>query len=205
MNLNIGYYFFESALDPTLCDKIIDYGLSLPDKQGEIGASLAEGKITNEHLKKRDSHVAFTDDLWILKETVNFVDKANQKAGWNFNWDYTEASQFTKYKINQHYGWHCDSSPVPFSNPQNPKSYGKVRKLSTVCFLSDPKDYEGGEFEFQFRTDEDPTIVTSVKDEFNIKKGSLLVFPSFLWHRVKPVTKGDRYSLVQWHLGYPYK
>ena len=36
-------------------------------------------------------------------------------------------------------------------------------------------------------------------------KGSIVVFPSFLWHRVKPVTKGTRYSLVLWHLGYPFK
>jgi PKHD-type hydroxylase len=38
-----------------------------------------------------------------------------------------------------------------------------------------------------------------------LPKGSIVVFPSFLWHRVKPVTKGTRYSLVLWHLGYPFK
>jgi hypothetical protein len=38
-----------------------------------------------------------------------------------------------------------------------------------------------------------------------LPKGSIIVFPSFLWHRVKPVTRGVRYSLVLWHLGYPFK
>ena len=38
-----------------------------------------------------------------------------------------------------------------------------------------------------------------------LPKGSIIVFPSFLWHRVKPVTKGVRYSLVVWNLGYPFK
>ena len=38
-----------------------------------------------------------------------------------------------------------------------------------------------------------------------LPKGSIIVFPSFVWHRVKPVTKGTRYSLVMWNLGYPFK
>ena len=38
-----------------------------------------------------------------------------------------------------------------------------------------------------------------------LPKGSIVVFPSHLWHRVKPVTRGTRYSLVVWHLGYPFK
>ena len=38
-----------------------------------------------------------------------------------------------------------------------------------------------------------------------LSKGSIIVFPSFLWHRVKPVTKGIRYSLVMWNVGGPFK
>ena len=38
-----------------------------------------------------------------------------------------------------------------------------------------------------------------------LSKGSIIVFPSFVWHRVKPVTKGTRYSIVMWNLGYPFK
>jgi PKHD-type hydroxylase len=37
------------------------------------------------------------------------------------------------------------------------------------------------------------------------QRGSIVVFPSHVWHRVKPVTKGIRYSLVIWNLGYPFK
>ena len=36
-------------------------------------------------------------------------------------------------------------------------------------------------------------------------RGSIVVFPSFVWHRVKPVTSGTRYSLVIWNLGYPWR
>jgi len=43
-------------------------------------------------------------------------------------------------------------------------------------------------------------ICTEIKSQ-----GSLVIFPSFVQHRVKPVTKGTRYSLVIWSLGQPYK
>jgi len=38
-----------------------------------------------------------------------------------------------------------------------------------------------------------------------LPRGSIVVFPSHVWHRVRPVTKGVRYSLVIWNLGYPFK
>jgi PKHD-type hydroxylase len=83
------------------------------------------------------------------------------------------------------------------------QGHGKLRKLSVVISLSDPKDYEGGDFEFQFRGSDDPTLTKIVPE---IKpKGSVLVFPSYIWHRVKPITKGLRYSLVAWVRGNPYR
>jgi predicted 2-oxoglutarate/Fe(II)-dependent dioxygenase YbiX len=60
--------------------------------------------------------------------------------------------------LGQHYGWHCDSWEAPYANKDNPDTFGKIRKLSVTCRLSDPKDYEGGELEFQFRNQDDPTI-----------------------------------------------
>ena len=71
--------------------------------------------------------------------------------------------------------------------------------------LSDPKDYKGGELEFDFRN-KDPDKKPSIQKCTEIlPKGSLVVFPSFVWHRVCPVKKGSRYSLVIWNLGYPFK
>ena len=64
-----------------------------------------------------------------------------------------------------------------------------MRKISLVVFLSDTKDYDGGDFEFQ----EEAKIPA--------EKGSILIFPSFLSHRVTPVTRGLRYSLVNWFIG----
>jgi PKHD-type hydroxylase len=117
---------------------------------------------------------------------------------------FSESCQFTKYKLNQFYDWHCDSWEAPYANPDNKDTNGKIRKLSVTCSLSDPKDYEGGELEFDFRN-MDPDKPTVRKCAEIAPRGSIVVFPSHVWHRVKPVTKGTRYSLVIWNLGYPFR
>ena len=62
-------------------------------------------------------------------------------------------------------------------------------------------NYEGGEFQFAIYNKEKCEIHTP---EFN-KTGSVIVFPSDMEHRVTPVTKGTRYSLVIWFLGPPFR
>ena len=114
------------------------------------------------------------------------------------------ANPFTKYKLNQFYDWHCDSWENVYDNPSNPDTHGKIRKLSVTCSLSAPEDYEGGELEFDFRN-MDPDKPTIRKCAEIAPRGSIVVFPSHVWHRVKPVTKGTRYSLVIWNLGYPFR
>ena len=77
-----------------------------------------------------------------------------------------------------------------------------------TCQLTDGSEYSGGELEFDFRKYEPHAREESKhlrKATEILPKGSIIVFPSFLWHRVKPITRGTRYSLVLWHLGYPFK
>jgi PKHD-type hydroxylase len=69
--------------------------------------------------------------------------------------------------------------------------------------LSNPSDYEGGQLKFQFRNNVDPTIEDTLVDG-NLQ-GNIIVFPSYVWHKVEPVTKGVRYSLVTWTWGPPFK
>ena len=78
-----------------------------------------------------------------------------------------------------------------------------------TCQLTDGSEYQGGELEFDFRN-YDPPIENKINKNIIqakeiLPKGSIIVFPSFVWHRVKPVTQGVRYSLVMWNLGYPFK
>jgi PKHD-type hydroxylase len=211
MNLNNYYYFFKEALTPRFCDEIIKYGKSQQEQLALTGGQtekVNKGKPLEEKdildlKKKRDSNIVWLSDSWIYKELHPYVHQANRLAGWNFEWSFSEACQFTKYGIKQHYGFHCDSWNSPYDNPANPDTHGKIRKLSMTCSLSDPSEYEGGQLQFQFRNEDDPTTTRNCIEI--LPRGSICVFPSHVWHQVTPVTKGIRYSLVVWSLGYPFK
>jgi len=211
MNLENYYYFFKEALTPKFCDEIIKYGKSQQEQLALTGGQtdkLKDGKpLSEEDLKdlkkKRDSNIVWLSEPWIYRELHGYVHEANRRAGWNFEWSFSEACQFTKYKLNQFYGMHADSWNQPYNNPANPDTHGKIRKLSMTCSLSDPSEYEGGQLQFQFRNQDDPTITRNCTEI--LPRGSIVVFPSAVWHCVTPVTKGTRYSLVMWSLGYPFK
>jgi len=210
MNLKNYYYYFSSALPPKLCDDIIKYGLSQSEHMARTG-NYGDRELTKDEIRdmkrKRNSDLVWLNDPWIYKELYPYIHKANTDAGWNFEWNCSENCQFTKYKLNQYYDWHCDSWEEPYNKPNDP-SHGKIRKLSMTCQLTDGSEYSGGELEFDFKN-YDPHMRDELKHVVQCKeilpKGSIIVFPSFVWHRVKPVTKGVRYSLVVWNLGYPFK
>jgi len=211
MNLKYHYWYFKNALSHRICDEIILHGKNKQIELGLIGENIRKiekgKKLTKKDLnnlkKTRNSNVAWLEDVWIYKEIQPYIDMANKLSGWNFQWDYSEPCQFTKYSKNQFYDWHCDSYMDIFKT-DNPNTNGKIRKLSVTCSLTDPKEYTGGELEFDLRN-ANPKINTKIKCKEILPKGSIVVFPSFVWHRVKPVTKGTRHSLVIWNLGHPFK
>ena len=199
------YWYFDKALSNSVCNKIIKAGQKNRPTLARIGSFGDEFKTLNKQqktsLKKiRNSYASFIDEKWLYNLLFPFVQNANQLSGWKFAFDWAEPIQFTRYKKNQHYHWHNDSNNS--QNLSNLKSHGKIRKLSLVASLSDPKDYEGGDFKFQFRNSDDPTREYKVPQL--IPRGSVLVFPSYIWHKVEPITKGTRYSIVMWARGWPY-
>ena len=210
MNISNYYWYFKSALTPKFCDDVIKHGLSKTQGLARTGG-YDKKKLTKDEINyikiKRNSDVTWMDDAWVYKEIQPYIHTANKNAGWNFQWDRSETCQFTKYKHGQYYDWHCDSWDEPYNTP-NTKNHGKIRKLSVTCQLTDGSEYEGGELEFDFRNYE-PHMRDESKHLRKAKeilpKGSIIVFPSFVWHRVKPVTEGTRYSLVLWNIGYPFK
>lgn len=184
------YYYYYKLFSNEFCDNIIKIGNSLMPNYGKIGS-----KESRMNLKYRKSKVSWIKDKNILHPIMLKMQEANVKAGWNFNLDLNLdlEAQFTKYEKNEFYHWHCDS----FMDLQ------RNRKISFTLNLSDPNDYKGGDFEFDFRDSEKklkPHIVKEAKE-----KGSCIIFPSFFFHRVKPVTKGVRYSLVVWLQGDNFK
>jgi PKHD-type hydroxylase len=211
MNLTNHYYFFQSVLTPRFCDELVKYGTMHEEQIALTGGFDRKdpNKLNQQELRdlkqKRDSNIAWLNDAWIYREIHPYIHEANKKAGWNFEWDFSESCQFTKYKLNQYYDWHCDSWDKVYDKPNDPNSHGKIRKLSVTCSLSNPEDYIGGELEFDLR-DRDPDKGQNIRTCTEIlPRGSICVFPSFVWHRVKPVVQGTRYSLVIWNLGRPYK
>ncbi len=210
MNLTNYYWYFQSAIPEHICDDIVRYGHQMQDEMAVTGGYGDPKRLDKNQLKdlkkKRNSDIVWMSDRWIYNEIHPFVRSANVQAGWNFEWDFSESCQFTKYTKGQFYDWHCDSWNKPYIRENsNAPDHGKIRKLSVTVTLSDPKDYKGGELEFDFRQNDPDKPNKKIKCKEILPKGSLIVFPSFVWHRVCPVTKGERNSLVIWNLGYPFR
>ena len=201
MNYKKLFYYFDSAFSPFLCDKIIEEGYSNnPDfaLTGKTGYTRSKKEI--EKTKEiRNSNVSWIDDWWVKKELEPYVKRANEMAGWNFNFTKSEASQFTIYEPGEYYDWHRDAQNYPYTQGEQK---GLIRKLSVTVSLSNPEDYEGGFLEFSRENDFNKKYFYKVREI--LPRGSICVFPSYTWHRVSPVTKGKRLSLVQWNLGDSY-
>jgi PKHD-type hydroxylase len=205
-NINkYSYWLFESIINKSLCEEIIKFGISKNLQKAWVG-NKHKNKLSKKELKEqkkiRKSNVSFFSEPWIYEELNQIIHLANRNAGWNYDWDYNEACQFTEYKKGQFYNWHCDNYQEPYKNHPNPKLEGKMRKLSLTLQLSDPKDYSGGELQFDMTVNKDRPHRETLK---NSPQGTIVVFPSFIEHTIKPVKKGVRYSLVNWSCGYPWK
>ena len=233
MILKYNYFFYQAALDQSTCKKIIDLGLKEIEKRkltegsalgmtndgGEYNDKkkfrLEDKKISDlpekdiKNIVTRDSDVAFLNEMWLYKLVQPYIKRANIDAGWNFDIDFMEGLQFTSYKNNGFYGWHTDggsdkSYAYKKDGPDtvDKNMLGKVRKISMTINLSDPNDYEGGNLKIDTKdlTDTSVHTLTQIRPQ-----GSLVVFPSYLFHQVTPVTKGTRYSLVAWTIGAPFK
>ena len=187
------FWFWKKEIKEETCKDIITLGLSKID---------TTAMVDSDKTKKVDrrSKITWLDDVWLYDLISFYVNQANQNAGWNFKLDWFEPIQFTKYFASEkgHYNWHVDIGR-PYDD-SNPNWENKQRKLSTIISLSDPSEYEGGDFEFNFKNKQ-PGLDTSWPVPELKEQGSIVVFPSYHWHRVKPVTKGTRYSLVIWGLG----
>ena len=186
------YYYFLNAIPLPLCKKI----LKACRKKITTRATTGNKGVD---IKKRDCRVAWIEEPWIYDILNPFIQEANKEAGWNFQWDWNETCQFTIYKKDQYYGWHADQASTPYTNVASKNINGKTRKLSLTLQLTDEKNYTGGDFQFKWMHSIKGIDTKTVKDLRGI--GTIIVFPSFVYHRILPVTKGKRESLVNWSIG----
>lgn len=149
------------------------------------------GKLYNQdNNTKRNTDVAWVKDRDLLLTLLGMVKSINRDAKWNLNITGVEPVQFGSYGIDGFYDWHIDQHPKIIQ--------GVVRKISMSLFLND--DYEGGEFDLEiYKPGAKQRFVT-----FKPPAGSAIFFLADQWHRVRPVTAGQRKSLVAWFYGPPY-
>jgi len=173
---------------PEQCKMIIEAGRAEPPQPGQVGSGSKEGGVVDT--KTRTSHIS-----WIpFKKMVDMykdIEKLMQKTNRNhFGFDgmqITEMAQYTEYPEGGFYDWHIDSDTNFAHEPP-------VRKISMTCLLSPENEFEGGDLE-----------VMSEGKVAKLKQGQIVFFASFVRHRVKPVIKGNRKSLVMWFGGTPLK
>ena len=176
MNLYNNYWWFKNAFTPEQCDRIIKMGMYENFELGDINRNnkrTVEEEDKEDLFKTRNSHVSWIDEPWIYNILKKYIDSANKSAGWNYDWDWTEMLQFTKYDVGQFYDWHPDQHHYVYpEDDTNVNMRGKYRKLSSTLLLNDPSEFEGGDLEFHYNRKDQ-----CVAKELNTQ-GSLVVFPS---------------------------
>ena len=206
MQLEFDYWWFKETLPKLLCKDIINFAKSKNDLrfgiiEGIEGVNKKSKRLNKKQKEKtfktRNSNIVWLNEPWITNKVIPYIKAANKNAGWNFDFESCESIQFTIYKKGQYYNWHSDCG-IKLDKD------GQIRKLSASIILNDPSEFEGGELEFCHYTKPNEKIILSTEKQLTTA-GSMAVFPSFIFHRVKPVTKGVRYSLVVWLRGFPLK
>jgi PKHD-type hydroxylase len=172
---------WTSGLSAAECDWIVERAATYPDRTATIGfdaTARTDGGYRASTIRWLDTGA----EKAVVDRIMQFV-QASNRTNFGVDIDAPFDLQFTEYhgSARGKYDWHQDvwlESDRPYD-----------RKLSVVVQLSDPGDYQGGAFEF---------FGLQAPGESFAPRGSVLIFPSFLQHRVNAVTGGIRRSLVSW-------
>ena len=174
---------------PKQCEMIIAAGRAEPKQNAGVGnkEGIKGGEIDTKTRTSHISWIPFKKMHEMYKDIENIMKTTN---GNHFGFDgmtITEMAQYTEYPEGGFYEWHVDND-VSFTHEP------PVRKISMTCLLSPESEFEGGDLELG-----KPGNVAK------LKQGHAIFFASFLNHRVTPVIKGNRKSLVMWFGGPPFK
>ena len=167
--------------------------IEIVDRLVSVHSALASNDVEHKVSANRTSTTTTLDNSQhkdINDLIYSLASKANNDT-YGFHIDDIDYCQFNLYdeKDAGHYSWHID-----FRGFNEAKKL-KHRKISVVIQLSEPTEYEGGELQLKYSN------YTKQQKSDMLKKGSVITFPSFVEHRVTPVTKGKRLSLIGWATG----
>ena len=168
--------WYMGTVDPDICDKAVEDFCTLRTRDAAMG-TVGE---TYDH-KYRNTTVRFAGPKhWFEEHMLPVAALGNEVCKWDFNVTDNEHIQFAEYGPEQHYNWHSDTFPLT-GKPMD-------RKITVVCLLNEPSEFTGGDFQIRLYSEYTAPLV----------KGSVIAFPSFLEHRVVPVTSGMRKSATIW-------
>ena len=184
------FWFCKNAVGNKFCDDVIKFASTLQKKE----AFTTGPKHKEVFSDFRKSKIVWLSQKWIYKELLKFIDMGNG-SDYNFDLNLAEAVQYTRYDPSGHYDWHVDQLDGPREDARP-----DTRKLSLCVNLTDPDEYEGGDF-WMCRPHPIPENSKMYKLDFMKARGAAVVFPSYVYHKVAPVTKGTRHSLVCWMRG----
>ena len=172
---------------PDQCRQIIECGRRQPPQKAQVGMGKPGGGLDTKKRITTISWIPFKEMPEMYDQVNVFIQKANRNHfGFN-NIQITENAQFTEYPKGGFYDWHMDSDVNMQHEPP-------VRKISMTCLLSPENQFEGGDLELM-----------APGKRVKLKQGHAICFASFLNHRVAPVTRGVRQSLVMWFGGTPFR
>jgi len=179
----------EPIFTPQQCQMIVNEGHQQKPEKALVGGSKG-GKHDTKKRVTTISWIPFAKMPQMYKQIENQLSIVNLN---HFMFDgvtLTEPAQFTEYPKGGFYDWHMDLNAFG-QEGENP-----IRKISMTLLLSDPKDFTGGDLMFSEMGDNKP---------LPLKQGQAIFFASFLRHKVAPVKKGIRRSMVMWFGGPPLK
>jgi len=171
---------------PEQCQLIINAGRSEPVQNGQVGGGAA-GVVDTKTRTSHISWIPFNKMPEMYKTIEEIMHKTNRNHFGFEGMQLTEFAQYTEYPEGGFYDWHIDSDVNGINEPP-------VRKISMTCLLSHESEFEGGGLELM----SDGKIARP-------KQGQAIFFASFIRHRVVPISKGVRKSLVMWFGGTPFK
>lgn len=180
------WQMYRKAFTAQECADLTAHFMTYPVKDAAIGYG-ATPVVNHQKRRSKVRWIPRNDPQLItfFAKIRDMAEAVNIKA-FHFDIRLFHEVQFTEYSAEDegHFDWHID-------NNWKAKE-ANVRKLSMVMQLSDPAEYEGGKLEIE----NDPLPANTFTDQ-----GDVIFFPSFNRHRVTPVTRGIRYSLVTWLKG----
>mgnify|MGYP003125100548 CR=1 FL=1 len=185
--LNDSLFVGKNMFDEKLLFDIDEYASHQQLESGGSYASTLDGE--KQPMKTRSTMIhwmtneKYRNSLLPIYQQISYIVRKINDSMWGYNYNGYEPFQYSEYEVGDHFNWHID---------QNQFTGTEIRKISFSLGLSNKNEYEGGDL-----------IIKSSDQEnnYNLDRGDIVVFPSWMLHKVTPITKGKRRVVVGWGEG----